>query len=1296
MKKALSNFLYHCWQVLAALIILLAVLISIARVLIPYSNDYKPDIEAWLSEQTGQNVSIGEIQAEWKMLGPAFTLHNVNIENIAYVGSLKVDIKTIPSLIYGNLITDNLSISGINLLINQNESGGFGLSTPETRAASSDSDLSITDIQDWLQRQTAITLLETQIQITLRNGESYPIKISEMQYASGRNISQLAGFSQLPGDNRIDFILEMNGFLTDPETTGQLFIDTHVLDLTQIPLAAFWQEARIQDGTLEVQLWLDWQNSGFDNGLIAIDVNKFQLNLQDIPQGQVNKLQTQVIWKDLEDGWQFQTHEALVESHGREWPEPFVQLRHIAHEDNLNKQYYLRSSLVDIGILTDLILAKQDLDNDLRKRLLAMDTQGFLDALQIDATLNADEIKDINLSARFSELDFNPYDTAPGVENLGGQIQLSEESGNLYLDSRYAKLNYPTMFRWELPLEYINADLDWKIANEEIDIILQHLDIKVMGTNLKADGIFNTENDDLNMNLYAELDDADMSKTRYFLPTGIMDPSLVAYLDNAVLSGELNNVVALLNGKGSDFPFTNGKGVFAIYGEVSRSDFAFQPDWPVLNDMYADLWFVGNGMDIQLTGANSYEQKVESASAIITDFSASPTILDIKATSTGTLEHAPDYLLNSPMQEDFVELFDAVKAAGPFSFNLDLMIPLDEGETIVNGALNFKDNPVNIPAANLPGKIIDGRIDIINGFAVSDNLLVDIMGGESKITLDQKETSKGIETSLTLNGELTTDGLYGSFEEELPSGLNGTTQYQGAISLPPNSDINFLLDIQTRMQGITADLPYPLYKSADVGWPMEFRFQIDSDDNQELDFKWLDKLHLKLGSNPEQAAFSGMIMLGQGTAELTEREGIEITGIVDQVDLVNWLDYFTKDEDSESDETIDISDFYLNELSIKDLDYYFLNFKENKVSATFTENDLDFLVDGNQIAGHIVIPLPVGSKAIDIDLEKLVIGDQFADAQSDSDEINLSEANAEPLPAIKLTCDECIYNEKRLAPSRVDLEPLLSGNKIKVQISQNDLLALDVSGEWQFVDDRVTTQISGDASTKDLSKLLRVLNQDPGIRDTPMDISGEIAWLGDPSMFNMKTLSGEVSLKGGRGSQNQLSDRPARIFSVLSLGNVARRLTLDFTDLFQDGFFYNGMSGSFKIDEGIFNTTDFDIRGTSADVSINGKTDFANNSIEHCILVKPDLGGSLPILAGWAIEPVTGFVVFLMSKIFKPAIDVVSSIRYQVEGTFDDPIVKEIGKSRAKATIEEEDSENPNIILEASEKPFSCDEQFDQ
>jgi uncharacterized protein YhdP len=187
-----------------------------------------------------------------------------------------------------------------------------------------------------------------------------------------------------------------------------------------------------------------------------------------------------------------------------------------------------------------------------------------------------------------------------------------------------------------------------------------------------------------------------------------------------------------------------------------------------------------------------------------------------------------------------------------------------------------------------------------------------------------------------------------------------------------------------------------------------------------------------------------------------------------------------------------------------------------------------------------------------------------------------------------------------------------------------------------------------------------------------------------------------MDIDGGKGSQEYVSDKGARIFSILSLGSLARKLTLDFSDLFEDGFFYTDLKANVDINNGVFSTTDFEITGTSADVEIIGSSDFVNNHIENCILVNPDLSASLPILAGWAIEPVTGLVVFLMSKIFQPALKVVTSIQFKVEGSFEDPTITEIGKSAGTAIVDNTgETVGQTVIRPDPEQPkFSCDGAF--
>ena len=1294
MTRLLSNLLYRLWLVTATIIILIAVLISISRLLLPLSNDYKPEIESWLSEQTGRNITIGEIRSNWKTLGPSLTLHDVEIENLIYIGSLQADIKTIPSLFYRNLITDNLTISGVNFIITQQADGTFDIAqSNQTTTSLNGEGLSIDTIQDWLQSQTSIRILEANIVVSLRDGKTYPINISQMEYASGSNMYQLRGFSELPGANRIDFTFEADGYLSDPSTVGQLYIDTHTLDLTQLPLAAFWQEAKIQHGDVKLNIWVDWRNQQFQSAVATLDIDDFQLTLQEIPQGHLNRLTTQLLWKRLPDGWQLQTNNAQVISHQREWPAPFVQARLIKHEDN-SQQFYVNSSRMDVGIWADVILAKQDLDTSLRRRLLAMNPQGYLDAVQIDAHFLGSNLQDLNLTARFSELAFESYGATPGISNMAGQVQLQKDSGNLYLDTRYASFNDPQLFRWELPIDYLNTDIDWSLKDDHLKLTIQHFTAHVHGAQLASDGDFEIALDSgqVFMNLYAELTNGDMEKTPHFLPYGIMSDELVDYLDGAVKSGSLSEVKVLLRGDGSNFPFTDGSGVFAIHGIVENGVYEFEPSWPALTNMSADLFFIGNGMDIRVNSAVSHQHQIDSASAIITDFSVEPTTLLIDSNSHGDLQHAPDYLLNSPLKDDLQPLTDTLSMQGDFNLALNLIIPLDDSQEHVTGNIEVKDANALVNKINLPATNINGSLQIENRFVTSKDLSATILGGKSRINLNQSREENGISSNLRFSGDLQMAAVYESFAQIIPPGLSGGSPYQGTVEIPAGESENFTVSIDTRTQGVTSELPHPLSKTPDVGLPLNLTYEQLDSENARLELSWLDKLTLKTRYVNDEVT-SGVIALGMNEAEISDRAGIEITGTADRLDLVSWLEYLSNAEEAQSgQEDIEYDQYYLNELSIDQLDYFFLGFKDTKVSGSLGSEQLDFFLDGADIKGNVQIPLPIGQNPIVIDLETLKIADLFAD-ENESDDDDVRTADASPLPPIQLSCATCLYVTTELGPTTVTMSPLENGNQVSVKVTRDNILSMDINGSWTEESDVVTTAIEGEVKTGNLGRIMNILHLDAGVRDTPMTISGNLSWQGDPAMFNTETMSGNVNINGGKGSQKQLSDRGARLFTLFSLGSIARKLTLDFSDLFEDGFFYTGMSGNFTADDGVFTTEDFAVRGTSADVEVRGKADFANNQIEQCILVTPDLSSSLPVLAGWAIEPVTGFVVFLMSKIFQPALDVVTSIRYQVEGSFDDPVVTEIGKSRARATISE-DKDNPSIQVEDDEEHFSCNDEF--
>ena len=83
-----------------------------------------------------------------------------------------------------------------------------------------------------------------------------------------------------------------------------------------------------------------------------------------------------------------------------------------------------------------------------------------------------------------------------------------------------------------------------------------------------------------------------------------------------------------------------------------------------------------------------------------------------------------------------------------------------------------------------------------------------------------------------------------------------------------------------------------------------------------------------------------------------------------------------------------------------------------------------------------------------------------------------------------------------------------------------------------------------------------------------------VSWQGGPHDFDLSNLNGKYEAKLDDGYLAEVSDK-ARIFSVLSLESLVRKLTLDFRDIFSDGMFYSDIKGDYIIEQGVLTTTKY-------------------------------------------------------------------------------------------------------------------------
>ena len=236
--------------------------------------------------------------------------------------------------------------------------------------------------------------------------------------------------------------------------------------------------------------------------------------------------------------------------------------------------------------------------------------------------------------------------------------------------------------------------------------------------------------------------------------------------------------------------------------------------------------------------------------------------------------------------------------------------------------------------------------------------------------------------------------------------------------------------------------------------------------------------------------------------------------------------------------------------------------------------------------------------------------------------------------------------------------------------------------------------MSGSLSSEDLGDLLRDYGLETAIRDSAAVIDFDLNWQDHLHQFEWESLNGEIKWDLEKGYLAEVSDGGARLFSMLSLDSILRKLTLDFRDIFSQGMFFTDLTGSVQVEDGVANTNDAQLLGSAGDMEIRGWTDMNTGELNYNLTYAPKVTSSLPIILAWMVNPPSGLAALFIDKVLHDA-KVISRLRYQVTGTIDDPVVEEIERDSRPVDLPEleENSTDSEADDDTSATDGAADEQ---
>ena len=176
-------------------------------------------------------------------------------------------------------------------------------------------------------------------------------------------------------------------------------------------------------------------------------------------------------------------------------------------------------------------------------------------------------------------------------------------------------------------------------------------------------------------------------------------------------------------------------------------------------------------------------------------------------------------------------------------------------------------------------------------------------------------------------------------------------------------------------------------------------------------------------------------------------------------------------------------------------------------------------------------------------------------------------------------------------------------------------------------------------------------------------MQGRLNWDGSPLALDFPSLGGRFHLTVESGQFLKADPGLAKLLGVLSLQALPRRLTLDFRDIFSQGFAFDFIRGDVAVSHGVAATNNLQMKGASAAVLMDGSADIARETQNLKVVVVPEIDAGTAALVATVINPAIGLGTFLAQYFLSKPLSEAATQEFRIEGTWSDPKITKIPRA---------------------------------
>jgi len=1256
-------------------VISLAVMMAVTQITLPLLARHPQWVAAQLGAIMKRPVTFESLEGRWKPAGPLFVMRGLTVA----AGNGSESPLRIPEaelkLDFGGLVLPsrhmvNMRVRGLQLDLSREADGawhinGIGLAGGEERQNPGFGQLSI-----------GLWLSQTRLDITdNRLDRHYTLLADQLRLSRQGNrirVGALLRREGAPGQ------LRGAGSFSDDGADGRLWLSGADLDLHAISTGIDLGGYTVDSGTGSFESWLDWRDAKVVRSLSRVHLHQLAMTNPDGATASVAALDGLGELVKGKDGmrlrWAADDGGAAV-----------IGL-HAPGTDEASVEVAVQN--LQLASLAPWLALKPQLSTGLAQWVGGGKPRGQVTHARVNWS-HADGLQ--RLDVGFQGVAIDPVGKLPGLDGLQGELRGDAQALALSLPAQAATLRFPHTFRQPFVMSRLAGDVAfwheddaWHIGTDPLSF-----DSEKFGGEARGEVALPDAGGRPFLDLYAALSHADTEAAKLFWPIDSMSPAAVQWLDQALVAGKIDAGDVLVRGDLKDWPFHHNEGRFEARAEVSGLELAYGKDWPHAQNVSAVANFINAGMLVEASAAESLGNKVDHAVALIPELGN--TVLDLNVSGSGTGASIIDFVRKSPIGIHQADTLAKLNFGGTSAFDFHLSLPVASVESLtLDGHAQLKGVDFNAPEWNL-------KLDKLTGPATFDKtgfhagpLDTSFRGQPSKLDLAIAGATGRADTLLTakLSGRYSMSEMTQGYKQldwlnQVAEGRSDFTIGFGILRTGSTASTTQQLTVDSQLGGMVLNFPVPMKKTADATLPLHVDMNLPMAGSEvQLTMGQVVRARLRLPQNNNQS-LAATFAFGTKPPDALPDRGIRIRGRPAKLDVTGWVQYASSGSSSEGPglESIDV---------IADQAMVFGHpFADMRLLASSAADGLTVDVDSAGLAGRFLVPLAdLNKRGVTARLQRLYWprdpvppkkgsgAANAATAQAPADTADGSTANTtvpasnpaatgimpSALPPFHLWVSDLRFGDSKLGDARLETWPTERGMHIDQLRTLSRGVQINGTGDWDGSPSNSYSHMRIDFSAENMGEMLGAFGYEGLLAGGKVRSQLDATWPGAPSAMELGNMDGKLSININDGRMPEVGPGVARLFGLISVLELPRRLSFDFGDVFGKGLAFDSISGDFKLGDGNANTDNLQILSPAAEISIKGRTGMRAKDYDLQVLAIPHAGNSLPIVGAVVGGPIGVAAGFVAQGLLGKGINRAASARYKVTGSWEKPSITVIEK----------------------------------